>query len=315
MDPADPTTIKIVTLKTLQQTFGKLANLAMICSNLKSALALVNCEKSRFEKAFDKENNKPGGQQLLSCFLSMKGKEDLLNIRAVLVSLIDHPLPLESYKKVAGITADIFMCGDASGNIEDPNKPAALGVYIPHQLNMEAMALSYLLPREWLLAKNKVDENKECQNKDDTVLLECLSIITPLVEFPNSFKNRSVIYITDNLALSMLYKKMWAKNEATVYFLRLLNFITQSLNIDLEVIWKRRRSDLFTELADDLTHSDFSKIRKTTRNRRISTLPEPLMRALQNSKNMMSHEYGLLETSIKHFWHEQSIKILDCMLY
>ena len=259
--------IKVVTLKTFQKVLGKIGYLVMLCSNLRSACAILNIEKARFEKHFHSENELPGRKQMKVAFLSLRARKDLKDIRAVLASIREHPLPLENYKIHKYLAADIFFCGDASGKIDDLQYPAALGVYIPLQIQTEALALSYILPRKWLLSRDEA----RGQNKSNSVLLELLSLITPLVEFPEKFRNKSVNFQTDNMALSQLYLSMSPQGEATAYVLRALNFVTQALNIRLQIEWKRRRSDQVSKIADDLTHSKFSLVSTKVGNRRVGT--------------------------------------------
>ena len=128
-------------LKTLQEVLGKVNNLAMLCSNLRSVSSIMNIEKARFEKHFHSENKIPMKKQLKATFLSQRARRDMQIIRGVLVCIREHPLPLEDSSSNHCLVADIFFCGDASGKTDDLNWPAALGVYIPMQLNAQAMAL------------------------------------------------------------------------------------------------------------------------------------------------------------------------------
>ena len=109
-------------------------------------MSIINIEKASFEAALASENKLPTKSQLPTVFLSLWAKEDLLDIRAVLACIKQHPIPLENYKRQASLTADLYFCGDASGQIELQN-PAALGVFIPRQNESEAYALTYILPR------------------------------------------------------------------------------------------------------------------------------------------------------------------------
>ena len=294
----------------MQKVVGKVGYLANICSNIKSAMAIINIEKARFEKQFPEENEKQEAQQVKISFLSLRCRRDLRFIRSVLASIQKHPIPLESYSRQPKLTAGILVYGDASGKTDDLEDPAALGIYIPQQHRISALALSYILPIFWLLAKDGVSVNK-----DNTVLLEILSLLTLLVEFPFLFQNQSVIFVTDSMAFSQLYKKLWAKSESTAYVLRTLNFITQSLNISLDVVWRRRRSNKFTRIADDLTHSNFKNIHSSVKSRRVSTLPEPILDSLLSSCNMVHHTYGNMVENIKKFWNRNNFQYNGCSFY
>ena len=298
VDPKNVKAIKVVRLKELQAVVGKIADLAMICSNLKSATAIINIEKARFEKEFHNENEIPLGKQHKVAFLSPRAKNDLLDIRAVLACIQEHPIALENHERKACRGSEVFFCADASGLIADINAPAALGVYIPQQVGIEPVALSLILPRKWLLSRNEGGE----QNADNTVLLELLALISPIVEFPHIFRNKTVSFQTDNLALVQLYKSLWPNKESTAYFLRALNFVTQALNVKLSVEWKRRRSDRFSRIADDLTHSKFNMVSRACKNRRISTLPDPILKILMGSCKHESHIYHKIATVVADFW-------------
>ena len=265
IDPKNVKTIKVVKLKTLQQVIGKIGALAGICTNLNSAMSILNIEKARFEKAFSDENKLSGRMQHKTVFLSQRARDDLIDIRAVLVCLKEYPMLLESYKKQPKLSSDLYFCGDASGQTDILN-PAAIGVFIPRQTNVEAYALSYIMPREWLMSRDWTS-----RNYDNTMLLELLSLITPMVEFPQIFRDKTIHFQTDNLALSQLYRSMWPIREPTAYFLRALNFVTQAMNINLEITWRKRKTDIFSKVADDLTHSNFTAVSGLVRNRRVST--------------------------------------------
>ena len=311
VDPKDATTIKVVKLKELQKVVGKIVDLAMICSNLKSAMAILNIEKARFEREFHDENEKPlAGQQKIA-FLSPRAREDLLVIRSVLACIQEYPIPLENHERNVNRGAEVFFCSDASGLIANINAPAALGVYIPQQGEIQSLALSYILPRKWMLSRN---EDRE-QNADNTVLLELLALISPIVEFPNLFRNKAVSFQTDNLALSQLYKSLWPNKESTAYFLRALNFVTQALNVKLSIEWKRRRSDLFSRVADDLTHSKFDTVPRTCQNKRISTLPDPILKTLVTSCRHISHSYHKAVARVAEFWERNNISFNKHCLY
>ena len=97
VDSRNMTMIKIVKLKTLQRVIGKIGALAGLSTNLKSAMSIKNIEKARFEKALSEENKMPEKFQSNMVFLSPRAREDLIEIRAVLACLREHPIPLESY--------------------------------------------------------------------------------------------------------------------------------------------------------------------------------------------------------------------------
>ena len=309
VDSWNMTTLKVVKLKTLQRVIGKIGALAGLCTNLKSAMSIINIEKARFEKALSEENKLPEKLQSSMVFLSPRAREDLIKIRAVLACLREHPIPLESHKKQANLTSDLYFCGDASGQT-DLLWPAALGVFIPQQIHNEAYALSYVLPRKWLIARDWTSKNY-----DNTVLLELLSLLSPIVEFPQLFYNRMVHFQTDNLALSQIYRSMWPQREPTAYFLRALNFVTQALNINLNIIWKKRRTDIVSKVADDLTHANFNMVPGTVRNRRVSTLPDPILSTLVRSCKPECHEYHLVVTKIKTFWMERQVCFSENCLF
>ena len=265
VDPKNVKNIKVVKLKTVQQVIGKIGALAGICTNLNSAMSILNIEKARFEKAFSDENKLSGRMQHKTVFLSQRARDDLIDIRAVLVCLKEYPMLLENYKKQPKLSSDLYFCGDASGQTDILN-PAAIGVFIPRQTNVEAYALSYIMPREWLMSRDWTS-----RYYDSTMLLELLSLITPMVEFPQIFRDKTIHFQTDNLALSQLYRSMWPIREPTAYFLRALNFVTQAMNINLEITWRKRKTDIFSNVADDLTHSNFTAVSGLVRNRRVST--------------------------------------------
>ena len=306
IDPIDSTAIKVVKLKEMQAVVGKIVDLAMICSNLKSATAIINIEKARFEKEFHDENKIPLSRQLKIAFLSPRAKEDMLVIRSVLACIQEHPIELENHERCAARGAQLFFCADASGLVADRNAPAALGVYIPQHGDIEALALSYILPRKWLLSRN---EGRE-QNADNTVLLELLALISPIVKFPHIFRSKAESFQTDNLALAQLYKSLWPNKEGTAYFMRALNFVTQA-----SIEWKRRRSDLFSRIADDLTHSRFGEVPMSCQNRRVSTLPDPILKVLTNSCKNVSNDYHKIVLEVTKCWEDNDISFNRNCLY
>ena len=108
---------------------------------------------------------------------------------------------------------------------------------------------------------------------------------------------------------------MWPHGESTAYFLRSLNFVTQALNIRLQVEWKRRRTDRVSEIADDLTHSNFSLVPSKVKNRRVSTLPQPILDTLMESCRFESHVYHMIVDKIKSFWNKTNVDFNENCLY
>ena len=104
-----------------------------------------------------------------------------------------------------------------------------------------------------------------------------------------------------------MYSSKWPHGEATAYALRALAFVTQALDIRLHIEWKKRRSDKVSKIADDLTHSKFSLVDAKVVNRRVSSLPHPILQTLLESCKFKAHIYHKFVKAITLFWKEANV--------
>ena len=74
-------------------------------------------------------------------------------------------------------------------------------------------------------------------------------------------------------------------------------------------------TDKVSKIADDLTHSKFSLVDAKVVNRRVSSLPHPILQTLLGSCKFEAHIYHKFVKSIICFWKEANVSFREKGLY
>ena len=148
------------------------------------------------------------------------------------------PPPLEHFKTYS----------DASG--EFINSPG-IGMLIPEQFGYGPRVGAWEFPRGFL---NCVDEiGAKCCQK--TTCLEALGMLCTLLLAPDLLQGKTVVHVMDNVAACLSWRRGRSKKDSWASTLvRATAHVCAYLDIDLYTEWQPRRSDRFTDVADDLSH-------------------------------------------------------------
>ena len=299
MDATDLTVDRPVTLKQLQRVHGKFADWAKLSPWLKMKNMIIAHELARAEKKFARFNDFPEDKQPRSCFFSSRAKEDLRDLRAVAAQIRTHRLPLVDPRPVEYTSAEILVFCDASGDVD---QPAYLGLLIINGVLHDAdLALSYLLPKAFLTAKDEKDKNAA-----NSFLLEMLCILALLLDLGPALTNRSILFTTDSLGLvTTMRNGRNPKGTNACFSLQTLREAASELGIQIRIKWKPRRSCPWTKAADDLSHADPSKISPSlTRDLQFRKLdlPGPLLETLLDAAENPATAFSHLRARTKTDW-------------
>ena len=288
-----------VTLKTAQRAYGKLNALSACWNKAKPWLIFISRDLSRYIRANPNINNMAQHGQPVNFKFEDQARRDLHFLRAILVTMGDHWIPLTDPTNAHPATFDVSLYTDASGKVDfrPDQAPPSLGVVIPAHLGEEGRAVSFPLPMEFLLAHDDVTTNYH-----HTMLLEGLGILTAIVRWPEVFRNKDVLATTDSASLVCLYNSGRPRGTYLGHLIRALYIITEQINCKLCLNWQPRRSTQYDKLADDLTHQQFEEATSDFTIRAVETLPEPVLQTLVQSVNFSEHVFDTLWHNILQYW-------------
>ena len=188
---------------------------------------------------------------------------------------------------------------DASGQLDTPLGRAgpALGIVIPVQYGVIARAAAF--PLEMNFLKSSDDTSLNAYNSS---LIECLAILSAVIRWPRSFYGKTVIFITDNLSLSMNYKKGRPRGLYLCYTLRCLYNAAARLSCDLHITWQARCSSKYSVIADQLSHQNFVNVPDAITYRVIEPLPQPIRQTLVTSCDFSKHTFSQMWSRIEQYW-------------
>ena len=288
-----------ITLKTAQRAFGKLNALAACWRTAKPWLLFINKDISRYIIAHPNINTTPKQYQPRDFAFCPQARRDLHLLRAILVTQRNNWIPLTDPYRSPPSVFDLCIFTDASGQVDHSPEdlPPALGIVIPTQPNVESRAAAFPLPMEFLLA-----QDDKTYNHHNSMLLECLAILTAIVRWPEAFRRKSVLATTDNISLVYIYQSSRPRGIYMSHLIRTLFIITDRLQCNLHLTWQPRRSHQYDKLADDLTHQNFGTTPADITHRTVEQLPPPILKTLVNSVIFQNHEFGHLWPRIIQYW-------------
>ena len=286
-------------LKQFQRIQGKMADLAKLNPFIKARNMVISRELAAAVKAHNTENDWAETRQTECCRLSARAKTDLLVLRAVVARLRQHPLPLYDPRHWNPITAEVTIFCDASG---DTGRKAYLGLLVTEgPLSESDLALAYPIPRCFLEASDE-----KGPNKNNTMLLELLAILTVLVEWGPLLRGRTVICVTDSLNLNIIMRNGRSpKGSNTCLALQAFYELAAEVETSISVQWKRRRSCTWTRAADDLSHADFHKLPFDQMSNPVCktlSLPEPIGATLGRATFSQTEGFPDLRRRIQQDW-------------
>ena len=292
-------TTTYITLKTAQRAFGKLNALAACWRTAIPWLIFINRDISKYVMTYPEANTLPKLQQPQNFAFCLQARRDLHLLRAIIVTLADNWIPLTDPYRTPPNMFDLNIFTDASGQVDlQPDElPPALGVVIPTHANTPGTAAAFPLPMDFLLAQDDVSANHH-----NSMLLEGLAILAAITRWPKTFRKKTVLATTDSISLVYIYNSSRPKGLYMSHLIRTLFIITDRLQCTLHLTWLPRRSHEYDQLADDLTHQDFSTTPSDITHRTVEPLPEPILTTLSNSVQFSKHEFGQLWPRILNHW-------------
>ena len=307
-NPAKPIAFSV---NEMQKCLGILENFSHLTRLGKTLMLVPAAEEAFYLSKFHEENDLAPQKQTKLCTFSAHSRTNLLLFRALLVISPAHPLKLENpdLPQQVHCGCDITLFSDASGipktlseTSNNSYKPTCGGIYWPgHGRNQRPLAVSFVMPYSFLVGKAMDDgSGKHRYIQDQTVLLELIPVCAVLLQFPERFIRKSVVLHTDNLTAVNLFNNCWAKKIYTAYIIEAINIITATLETKLVLKWCRRRSSYPMEVADDLTHGDFSAARPET-DCQLLSLPAPLFEVVHATTSYHAHTFNLLRGNIKSY--------------
>ena len=289
----------LINLKTAQRAYGKLNAITACWTHIKAWLIFISRDIGQYIIRNPGANDAPARQQKLNFQFSHQARRDLHFLRAVIVTMETAWIPLSNPEPHTPSMFDINIYTDASGqtDLQPGDKPPALGVIIPPHSGVEARAVSFPVPMDFLLAEDDVTKNHH-----NSMFLEGLAITTAIVKWPETFRNKTVLATTDSLSLLYIYNSGRPKGVYMGHLIRALYIITDWLKCDLHLKWNKRRNTEYDQMADDLTHQNFSSVTPDFTNQAVEELPEPILATLTQSVNFDTHVFSDLWIRIISHW-------------
>ena len=288
-----------ITLKTAQRAFGKLNALAACWRTAKPWLLFITKDISRYVITNPDANTTPKQYQPRDFAFCPQARNDLHLLRAILVTQKDNWIPLTDPYRSPPSVFDLCIFTDASGqvNLSPTDLPPALGVVIPTHPTVEGRVAAFPLPMSFLLA-----QDDKTYNYFNSMLLECLAILTAIVRWPKIFRRKTVLATTDNISLVYIYRSCRPHGIYMSHLIRTLFIVTDRIQCELHLTWLPRRSHEYDELADNLTHQNFATTPDDITHRTVEQLPPPILDTLVNSVNFSEHQFGQLWPRIIEYW-------------
>ena len=301
-----------VKLKVAQAAAGKINAIQACTQEITRWLLFINRDLANYIKQNPSENLKSLKQQKQKLIFSNQAKQDLHFVRAFLINIHQHWIPLQDPRRTETLIPDVVIHTDASGQTDElPDQPgAALGVFIPPQPNTTSRAVSFPIPKSFLLAEDDVGKNHH-----NTLLLEGLAILTAMTRYPNTFYKKTALFVTDSLSFKYIWKSGRTKGIYTANLLRCLHNVATRLRCKVEVTWQKRCSTTYNTAADTLTHQTAEGIPAHVQYRRVETLPHPIQKTLETSLKFEENTFHRMWPEIVRYWnnptkHPPKVKLL-----
>lgn len=307
VDKTDPLKPKAFSVNQFERCIGILESFSRLSAIGRNLLLVPRAEMAWHLARFHEQNYIRPEKQTEYCSLTHFAKVNILQFCALLMISPQHGLPFEDTRRAHQNqgAVDFVWYSDASGLPKSiaaggKYKPTCLGLYVPANISYPvAQALSFPLPYSFLVSKTIGDGKGEQKFVCDQMLfLELLPALCGLLHSPAKYRRKSILLYTDNQATAYMFNNCQARQAYTAYVLEALNFVLGALGSSLVMKWKRRRSDFPTEVADDLTHADFSRLDNTV-NCQIVSVPGPLFKVIHHTTSHSNHLFHKLKEEIK----------------
>ena len=286
-----------ITLRMAQTVVGKYQALSGVFLDIPMWLSFAIRDINTYLTVHPDANTEEDQER--NFFFSTQAKKDFSFLRAFLTATQKTWTQLGNPESYLPAQPEVVIHCDASGAAHsDPDQPGpALGIYIPVQHRTTARAISFPLPLQFLLA-----QDDKCENYHHTTLLEGLSVLATILRFPNTFHNKTVVFVMDNAHFVKIHTTGRSKHLYINYLLRCIKLSALTLNSRIVLHWSKRCQTAYCKTADQLTHQNFRTVPRAVQFRSIEQLPAPLLVTLLTSLNYQSNTFHKLWPRILRYW-------------
>ena len=286
-----------ITLRMAQTVVGKYQALSGVFLDIPMWLSFAIMDINTYLTDHPDANTEEDQER--NFFFSTQAKKDFSFLRAFLTATQKTWTQLGNPESYLPAQPEVVIHCDASGAAHsDPDQPGpALGIYIPVQHRTTARAISFPLPLQFLLA-----QDDKCENYHHTTLLEGLSVLATILRFPNTFHNKTVVFVMDNAHFVKIHTTGRSKHLYINYLLRCIKLSALTLNSRIVLHWSKRCQTAYCKTADQLTHQNFRTVPRAVQFRSIEQLPAPLLVTLLTSLNYQSNTFHKLWPRILRYW-------------
>ena len=167
---------------------------------------------------------------------------DLRLLAGVFANLTEFPLPLVDLQDVPPFHAwKVFT--DASGGIPEDYHPH-VGIYIPSQNWQPSQAVSLPFPAPFLTSEHSMNALPPISIYRMSGLLEACGPLAALILFHEQLRGSPVLFITDNRAVQLGFKKRSSRSPLLSTLLRATRFVSNMMGSRIYFKWEPRRSSL-----------------------------------------------------------------------
>ena len=127
-------------------------------------------------------------------------------------------------------------------------------------------------------------------------------MVATLLRYPNSFRNKSTLFITDCSSLVRVYDKGRPKGFYLCWVFKLMYKIEETLNCTVKMAWQKRCSSPYMTAADTLTHQSQQDTPEHVKYRRVENLPYPIAKTLQTSVIFEENTFHRMWQRTTKYW-------------
>ena len=236
-----------LTLNQMQKLAGKITYLCQIDSCFATATGFLLHQLQAYLKLHPHWQDLPISRQPMDIVLTPASRHDLLLLRSLFKLLQSRHFPMESYPWQPH-TRIVYT--DASGALSQgvgalllstPTK--AFSIPLPDSLLLSGLGHVQFIPMAWR-----------------TACLELMPVWSALLMFAADLRHSQVLFYIDNQEAVLALTKKTSSDYCTCLLVRLIMFTASILDISIQAIHVNRRSDVYSSIADDLTHFDTSHL-------------------------------------------------------
>ena len=129
-----------------------------------------------------------------------------------------------------------------------------------------------------------------------------LSVLATILRFPNTFTNKTVVFVMDNRHFVNIYNSGRPKHVYLCHLIRNIKFATSRLNTKVVLHWSKRCGTEYCAVADQLTHQNFQNVPRGVKYRKVEQLPAPILNTLLTSLQFKTHTFSHLWSRIVKYW-------------